>query len=91
MKRSRGTSNQMWNFAVLKNEKERKKKVVVNLLDCVTKKQVFPSVPPSKPSRLIPAITDHTGGQTLTDTAKCSKALAQILFLQRAPRTNVSK
>lgn len=67
------------------------KKVDVKLPDGVTKKQVFPSVPPSKPSRLLPAITDHTGGETLTDTAKCSEALAQIMFLQRGPRTNVSK
>lgn len=53
----------------------------VNLFDVVSKKQVLPSVPPSKPSRLIPAIAAHTGGETLTDTAKCPKALAQITFL----------
>lgn len=79
----------MWNFAVLKTQVGGKK-ISVNLLDPVTK-QVFPSVPPSKGSRLIPSISDHTGGETLTDTAKCSKALAQIMFLQRQPRTNVSK
>lgn len=40
---------------------------------------------------LIATIADHTGAEILTDTAKCSKALAQIMFLQRGPRTNVSK